>query len=422
MKAEIVSIGDEILIGQIHNTNSVWIAEQLNLMGIQVVQMSTISDDQEVILSCLESATKRADIVFITGGLGPTKDDVTKMAFSTFFNAELIMDNNTLEQVQSFFKLRGRAMSKVNEMQALVPSGCVVIPNKNGTAPGMWMLKNKVVFISMPGVPYEMKAMMEEVILPKIKNEFSLAVNFHKTVHTIGIPESVLAEKLNDWEDALAEKNIKLAYLPQPGIVRLRISSSGKDISSIQPKIENEINDLQKLIGENIFGIEEFGQSNLKMEHVIIDLLKKHNATVALAESCTGGYLASLFTAVPGVSEVLKGGIVPYCNEAKMEIVGVSSDVISQHGAVSKECVEQLSINTLQKFKSDYAISISGVAGPDGGSEEKPVGFVWISVASKNKLVSKSFRFGDNRSRNIVMFANTALNMLRIFILKNELE
>lgn len=418
MKAEILTIGDEILIGQIVNTNSVWIAQQLNLAGIKVVHMASVSDEEAAITQALADAASRADFVFITGGLGPTKDDITKNVFAAYFNAELRMDEEILKTLEAYFTKRGRALNEATRRQALVPEGCTVIRNLNGTAPGMWMKKDQTVFISMPGVPYEMKAMMTESIIPKIRQENDLLHIYHKTVLTQGIGESAIAELVESWEDGLAQKNIKLAYLPQPGSVRLRLSSYGKNADELKKSIEAEVAQLKSLIENYIFGYENYGEEPPSLEAIVSELLRSRKQTLALAESCTGGYVSSLFTAIPGASEIFKGAIVPYTNLSKHTLLQVDEKLFETVGSVSKEVVEQLAQNVIKKFDSDYAISISGIAGPTGGTDQKPVGTVWIAVASKEKVIALKFQFGNNRQRNIVMTASAAINLLRKFILK----
>jgi nicotinamide-nucleotide amidase len=419
MKAEILTIGDEILIGQIVNTNSVWIAQQLNLMGVKIVHMASVADDEASIIKAFNDALQRVDFVFITGGLGPTKDDITKKIFSNFFNTELILDGQVLKQVSSFFIKRGREVTELNRNQALVPKGCFIIENLNGTAPGMWMKKENTVFISMPGVPYEMKAMMTETILPKIKRENNLPHIYHKTVLTNGIGESALAELISDWEDNLIHKEIKLAYLPQPGMVRLRLSSSGSDLNILKNNIESEIEKLKNSIDKFIFGYENYGEETPSLAGIVSELLRENKKTLALAESCTGGYIASLFTGIAGASDIFKGAIIPYTNKAKHDLLEVDESIFSTVGAVSKECVEQLAINVLKKLDADFALSVSGIAGPSGGTDDKPVGTVWIAIASKTETLALKFLFGDNRQRNIAMTGNFALNALRKFILKS---
>jgi nicotinamide-nucleotide amidase len=418
MRAEILTIGDEILIGQITNTNSVWIAQQLNIAGIKVAHIASVADDEAAIIKALEDAMLRADFVFITGGLGPTKDDITKKTFARFFGVGLRIDEQILQDVTAFFSKRGRELSEVNRQQALVPEGCYVIRNTNGTAPGMWMKKNNTVFISMPGVPYEMKAMVSDTILPKIVSENKLPKIYHRTVLTQGIGESALAEIIENWEDALVTKNIKLAYLPQPGMVRLRLSTSGDDFEQLKENVNGEIEKLKGLVQKYIFGFENYGEEPPTIEKVVSDLLRERRQTLSVAESCTGGYVSSLFTALPGASEIFRGGIVPYSNDTKHSLLNVDSVLFETVGAVSKECVEQLAQNAIKKFNSDYAISVSGIAGPTGGTPEKPVGTVWVAVANREKVIALKFLFGDNRQRNIVMTANAAINLLRKLILR----
>ncbi|PBQ31831.1 competence/damage-inducible protein A [Sphingobacteriaceae bacterium] len=417
MKAEILTIGDEILIGQITNTNSVWIAQQLNLAGIRVVHMASVADEEQAIIKAFNDAAERADFVFITGGLGPTKDDITKKIFADYFNAELVLDEEVLANLDNYFTKRGRELNEINRKQAFLPKGCTVIKNTNGTAPGMWMKKNTTVFISMPGVPYEMKGMMSDIILPKIISENTLSQIYHKTVLTQGIGESTIAEIVESWEDALAAKNIKLAYLPQPGSVRLRLSSYGDSMEKLRNTVDAEVAKLEPLIGKYIFGYENYGEEPPTLELLISELLRARKQTLSLAESCTGGYISSLFTAIPGASEIFKGAIVPYTNLSKHELLQVDNALFTTVGSVSKEVVEQLAQNLMKKFGSDYAVSISGIAGPTGGTAEKPVGTVWVAVANKEKTLTYKFQFGDNRQRNIVMTAAAAMSLLRKLIL-----
>lgn len=419
MKAEILTIGDEILIGQITNTNSVWIAQELNLLGIKIVHMASVADDEASIIRAFDDAKSRADFVFITGGLGATKDDITKKTFSKYFNAELILDEEIVKHVASFFIKRGKELTEINRNQGLVPKGCFVVHNPNGTAPGMWMKKDNTVFISLPGVPYEMKAMILETVLPKIKSENNLPHIYHKTVLTNGIGESALSELIEPWEDELAKKNIKLAYLPQLGMVRLRLSTLGPDKDLLKKNVDEEIEKLKEIIDTYIFGYENYGEETPSLADIVSKVLREKKQTLALAESCTGGYISSLITGVAGASDIFKGAIVPYTNKAKHELLQVDEAVFTNVGAVSEECVKQLAQNVRKKFDTDFSLAISGIAGPTGGTAEKPVGTVWIAVASKEKTLALKFIFGDNRQRNIIMSANYALNILRKFILKS---
>lgn len=420
MRAEILTIGDEILIGQIINTNSVWLAQELNMIGVSIVHMSSIADKKEAIIKALDDANKRADVVLITGGLGPTKDDVTKQTFCDYFNTDLVLDNLVLEDVTDFFKKRNKEVSDINKKQAEVPRGCKVIRNLNGTAPGMWMEKNNTIYISMPGVPYEMKNMVSNDILPEIKKRFTLPFIYHKTILTQGIGESVLAELISDWEDSLTEKQISLAYLPSPGLVRLRLSSKGHNEQELILKIENEIKNVNVLIDKYIYGYEEYGKTQPKLENILGDLLLEKGLKLGLAESCTGGYISHLITSVAGSSNYYNGCIVPYHNQFKHNLLKVDNAIFDKNGAVSKECVIEMAKETLKTFSADVAIAVSGIAGPGGGTDEKPVGTTWIAVALHNEIITKKFIFGDNRQRNIEMTAITAMNMLRKLILNIE--
>lgn len=420
MNAELLTIGNEILIGQITNTNAVWMAQQLNQIGVNVTHMSSVADDKQAILNAFADAEKRADIVLITGGLGPTKDDITKTTFCEYFNTTLVENQEVLKDVTTFFAKRNKEVTPINKKQAEVPQGCHVIRNKNGTAPGMWMEKNNTIYVSMPGVPYEMKLMVSDFVIPEIKKRFELPFIYHKTILTQGIGESVLSELISDWEDTLAEKNIGLAYLPSPGMVRLRLSGTGKNEKELISKIETEVETIKPLIEKYIYGFEEYGKDQPKMEEILGELLLKNNLKLALAESCTGGYISHLITSVAGSSAYYNGGVVPYHNEFKHYLLQVDNAIFEKHGAVSEECVIAMAKQVMVNFKSETAIAVSGVAGPSGGTEDKPVGTVWIAVAFKNKIKAKRFQFGDDRLRNIHMTASTSMNMLRKLILEIE--
>lgn len=420
MTAELLTIGNEILIGQITNTNAVWMAQQLNLIGVSVIHMSSVADDRSSILKAFEDAHHRANIVLITGGLGPTKDDITKKTFCDYFETDLVLNENVLKDVTEFFSKRNKEVSDVNKKQAEVPNGCLVLRNKNGTAPGMWMERNNTIFVSMPGVPYEMQGIMTDSVLPEIKKRFTLPFIYHKTILTQGIGESVLSELISDWEDALAEKEIGLAYLPSPGIVRLRLSSLGYKETELRNKIDSEVEKVKHLIGKYIYGYEEYGKDQPKIEEIVGQLLLEKGLKLGLAESCTGGYISHLITSVAGSSNYYNGCIVPYHNEFKNALLKVDLTVFEKHGAVSKECVIAMVKETLSIFNADVAIAVSGIAGPAGGTVDKPVGTTWIAVAFKDQIIQKQFVFGDNRQRNIQMAAMNALNMLRKLILKIE--
>lgn len=413
MKAEIITIGDELLIGQVVNTNSAWMGKQLSLSGIEVTQITSVADKSSAIIAALNDALKRANIVLITGGLGPTKDDITKTTLCTYFNTSLIFNENVFKDVELMFKSRGKEVTPINRKQAEVPANCTVIRNAKGTAPGMWFDVNGKIIVSMPGVPYEMKSMMEDFVLPKIKHSFNLPVIYYKTILTQGIGESFISDLISEWEDALAWQNMKLAYLPSYDKVRLRITAYGVDKLLLEEKVEKQIELLKPLIGQYIYGYETFAEPMPLLEEVVGDLLRKKKATVSTAESCTGGYIAHLITSVSGSSDYYKGSIVAYANSIKINELGVKPAVIEKLGAVSREVVEQMAAGALKKFKTDYAIAVSGIAGPSGGSTEKPVGTVWIAVASATEIQTQKFLLGTNRAHTIKKAANEALTMLR---------
>lgn len=411
MKTEIITIGDEILIGQIVDTNSAWMAQQLNSIGIHVYQITSISDERNHILSTLNDAESRADIILITGGLGPTNDDITKQTVCEYFGSKLILHEKSLQNIQTFLEKRGiNKMIDNNRNQALVPDNCTVLENMNGTAPGMWFERNNKIFVFMPGVPFEMKALMTNEVLPRIKKQFKLPEIVHKTIHVQGIPEAHLAEMLSDWENNL-HKSIKLAYLPSPGMIRMRFSVHGNTKSDLLNIINTEIEKLEKIIPDNLVSVDE-----KKIEEVIGELLINDKATVSTAESCTGGYLAHLITKASGSSQYFKGSVIAYANEIKINELDVNINDIEKFGAVSKQVVEQMAKNVMLKFKTTYGIATSGIAGPTGGTDDKPIGTIWIAIANENKVYSEKFVFGNDRERNIVRSANTALSLLKNFI------
>lgn len=406
MLAEIITIGDEILIGQILDSNSAWMAQQLNLIGVKVKQITSVSDDEKHILEALELAEKRANIILITGGLGPTKDDITKLTLAKYFNTTLRRDEATLLNVKGFFERLKRPMLKVNEQQADVPVGCTVIQNKSGTAPCMWFENHGNIIVSMPGVPFEMMYLMEEEILPRLKHNFSLPAIVHKTILTSGIGESFLAVEIEAIEDSLPA-HIKLAYLPKLGQVRLRLSGTGLD----EVLLHDEVNQYaQQIIAKvNQFVVAE---EDIALEKAILDLMDKNGLTLSTAESCTGGAIASMITKHPGCSSVYKGGAVVYSNELKVAVLGVSNETLNQFGAVSEQTVREMAEGAMSRFNTDFAVSVSGIAGPGGEVPGKPVGTIWIAVAGKNGTVAKQFKFGDKRQQNIERSASAALTML----------
>ncbi len=406
MLAEIITIGDELLIGQVIDTNSAWMGQQLNLAGFKVKQITSISDDETHIITALAEAAQRADIILITGGLGPTKDDVTKKTLCKYFNTGLVFNKEAYADVERVFKSRGREVMPIDKIQADVPENCKVLSNKNGTAPGMWFEHEGKIYVSMPGVPYEMKGIMADYVIPLLKQKFKTPNIFHKTILTQGIGETMLAELISDIEDNLPP-HIKLAYLPSVASVRLRLTGISFD-ADLHAQVENEANKILPLIHKYVYGFDE-----QTLADVVGKLLKEKNQTLALAESCTGGYISQLITAVPGCSSYYKGSMVAYSYEIKEEFLNVSKETLATKGAVSEEVVLQMANNAKAKFNVDYSIAVSGIAGPDGGTADKPVGTVWIAIATPKKTFAIRFQFGPNRSRNIEATALTALNLLR---------
>ncbi|MBK8808535.1 MAG: competence/damage-inducible protein A [Bacteroidales bacterium] len=412
MKAEIITIGDELLIGQVIDTNSAWIGQELNKIGVSVMQITSISDDKNAILKTLDAAIERADIVLVTGGLGPTLDDITKTTLTEYFGGTLKMNSKALDKVEEFVKSRGVQMNALNRAQAMLPDNAKIILNKNGTASGMWFEKNKKPIISMPGVPFEMKQMMEEDIIPELKLRYVLPCIYHKTVLTSGIAESTMAELLFPLETKLPD-NIKLAYLPSPGIVRLRFSATGVDYSVLQDSVASIVADVKLILGNAVWGFD-----NDTLEEKIGVLLVKFKSSIAIAESCTGGAISSKITQVAGASKYFKGGVIAYDNTVKTTVLGVNEATIAQNGAVSIPVVEEMAQGVLKLFNSDYAIATSGIAGPDGGTAEKPVGTVCIAIASKKGVVSNIYRFGNKRDTNISK--SVLVSLYNLFLILNE--
>lgn len=409
--AEVISIGDELLIGQTVNTNAGWLGEQLALVGIRARRVRTIGDDRQEILDALSSA--ESDIVLITGGLGPTKDDITKEALCTFFDTRLVRHADIEARITAFFASIGRVALESNRAQADLPAACVVIPNDRGTASGMWFEKEGRVYASMPGVPYEMKAMVKRHLLPMLQERFAPAAIVHRTILTTGLGESHLAERIATWEDSLGSEAIKLAYLPSPGVVKLRLSTYANDsIASATSRVDRKVVQLRALIPELIFG-----EGNETLEQVIGSLLKSKGWSLSLAESCTGGYVSHLITSVPGSSTYFIGGVVSYANAVKMEELGIPSDMLELNGAVSQPVVERMAAGVREALRTDWSIALSGIAGPDGGTIEKPVGTVWIAVAGPSSVRSEKVFFPGTRDQVIKRSAMAALDMLRHQIL-----
>ncbi|HLO57585.1 MAG TPA: competence/damage-inducible protein A [Bacteroidales bacterium] len=408
MNAEIITIGDEILIGQVIDTNSAYLASQLNLLGIPVIQITSVPDIKENILKALDSASERADLIVCTGGLGPTSDDITKPALAEYFGSKLVINPHAVDSIRLLLESRGVELNERNLKQAELPHNCEVLHNSAGTAQGMWFNRNNKVFISLPGVPYEMKAIWQEELAPKLKSTFPLPAIEHITVLTHGVPESVMAGIINDWENSLPE-NMKLAYLPSPGILRLRITGKTEGSAvELKDKMEEQALKLEQIIGKPVFGRGED-----KLEIIVGNILKSNNLTVSTAESCTGGTISAMLTSISGSSAYFKGGIVSYSNDVKTSELSVSPYSLIMNGAVSQQVVEQMADGARTKLNTDFAVAVSGIAGPDGGTEEKPVGTTWIAVASKKRIISNVHNFGEDRGRNIQKAAIAALFMLR---------
>ncbi|WP_281337222.1 competence/damage-inducible protein A [Flavobacterium eburneipallidum] len=415
MKAAIITIGDEILIGQIIDTNSGFIAKSLDRIGVEIYEMASISDNKQHILDTFLKFQNKVDLVIITGGLGPTKDDVTKKTFCDYFEDELIVDEVVLAHVtkliEGFYK---RTITQINKDQALVPSKCTVLHNEVGTAPGMWMKKENTVFISLPGVPFEMKYLVENEIIPKVVREYKRPYILHKTIMTYGQGESMVAERIEEWENNLPEF-IKLAYLPAPGSVRLRLSARGIDKELLEKSIQENVLSLTKIINDIIVGFDE----DETLETVVGRLLAQQNKTIATAESCTGGMLAQLFTSVSGASSYFKGSIVSYATETKISVLGLSQDLISEYSVVSAEVAKQMAVNIKSLMNTDYGIATTGNAGPNKGDSDAELGSVFIALATPNEVIVEEFNFGQPREKVVDRAVKKCLEMLRKEILKN---
>lgn len=412
IQVEIITIGDEILLGQIVDTNSAWMAEQLYDLGIPVKQITSISDEKEHIVSAMKNATQRVNVVLMTGGLGPTKDDITKTTLAEFFGDQMVFHEDILEHVKALFASRNKRMPEVNRMQAELPSRATPLHNAKGTAPGMWFEENDTVYVSMPGVPYEMKYLMETEVLPRLKEKFNTPELVYRTVLTQGVGESTLMEHLEEWENNLFTIGLKLAWLPSAGKVRLRVSGKSHDRLELETRIQREVDKLKGIIPQYFVG-----DHSDKFQEIIGELLREKGWTVSTAESCTGGYVAHLITSVSGSSDYFEGSVVSYSNKVKETALGVSWESIKEHGAVSQQVVEEMANGVKQKLNTDCSIATSGVAGPTGGTDEKPVGTVWIAVSTPKGTVSQRFQFGNDREKNISRSAFSALHMLQKEIL-----
>lgn len=414
--AEIISIGDELLIGQTINTNAGWMGDQLGLIGIRPKRVLTIGDDRQEILDALGAA--ECDVVLITGGLGPTKDDITKHTLCEFFDTHLVRHADIEARIVAFFQSLSRDPLDVNRAQADLPANCIVIPNDRGTASGMWFEvarakgssgANDRVFVSMPGVPFEMQAMMLAHVLPKLKEHFAPPTIVHRTILTTGLGESHLAKRIEAWEDSLASERIKLAYLPSPGTVKLRLSTyADTNANAAHERVDRKAEELRGLIPELIFG-----EGEERLSQVLGRLLKERGQTLSLAESCTGGYVSHLITSIPGSSAYFTGGVISYANAVKMEELGIPSDMLELNGAVSQPVAEQMATGVRAALRTDWSVALTGIAGPDGGTPEKPVGTVWMAVAGPDGVQSVLGKFPGRRSTIIEGSALAALNLLR---------
>lgn len=412
--AEIITIGDEILIGQIVDTNSTFISKELNKIGISVYQITTVQDDREHILKAFEEAQSRVSLVIVTGGLGPTKDDVTKMTFCEYFNDHLVENAEVLANVEELFKkyITNTPISDINRRQALVPSKALVLQNEYGTAPGMWMKHEGVVFVSLPGVPFEMKSLMRDKVLPKVVAEFQRPFIMHRTLVTYGLGESAIADRLEEWENSLPSF-IRLAYLPSLGKVRLRLSARGNDKDKVELAVNTEIDKLYLLVKDILYGVED----EETLEEVVAKQLTAKGMSLATAESCTGGRIAQQLTALPGASAYFKGGVVSYATDVKIEVLKVQRDAITEHSVVSEEVAMQMAENVKHLMKTHFAIATTGNAGPTKGDSDADVGTVCIAIATPDKIIVEKFNMGNHRERIVEKAVNKALEMLQKEIL-----
>lgn len=411
MVAELISIGDELLIGQTINTNASWLGQELSMMGIRVKWVTTISDEENELLSTFDLAFSRADLIIVTGGLGPTKDDITKHTLVKYFGNKLIMNEEVLKKVEGFFSKRGREILEVNRQQAALPENCQVLLNNHGTASGMWFEKEGKVLISMPGVPYEMKGIMNDYGFEKVKSFFEVKSLYNKTLLTTGIGESFLAKELSDWEERLERDGLSLAYLPSPGMVKLRVSSYEQ--GGVKEKVDGYLEEVQERFPEYVFG---WGEETLALS--VSKLALERKLKIGTVESCTGGGVANAIVSIPGSSAYFEGAFVTYSYDLKTKLAGVNLSTLEEFGAVSEETVIEMAVGGKERLGVDYCVSISGIAGPDGGTEDKPVGTVWMAVAYPEGFKTKKIKLGDNRERNIQMTIFAALNFLRLTILE----
>lgn len=407
MKASIITIGDEILIGQIVDTNAASISRRLNSVGITVAERISVGDNRSQIVRTIEREMAQSEVIIITGGLGPTKDDITKTTLAEMFHSKMVLDEQVSEHVRTMLEARGVEFNALNQGQALVPECCEVLFNRHGTAPGMWFEKDGRVVISLPGVPFEMEHLMEDEVMPRLVERFALKAIVHRTMITSGIAESMLAERIATWEESLPDY-LHLAYLPSPSIVRLRLSAYEVDGESVAQQIQEYFDKLQQIIPEYILGYE-----TATLQSSVHDLLLSRGETLAVAESCTGGTIASRFTAMAGASAYFLCGVVSYSNEAKRDVLGVPMELITRHGAVSKEVATAMADGVRRISQADYGVATTGIAGPTGGTDEKPVGTVWFAVSSKHGTVAVMRQSGSDRGQIIDRASGYAISLLR---------
>lgn len=405
MKAILVSIGDELLIGQTVNTNASWLGGELSVRGISISKVLTISDDELEIKEAINQSFQSADLIILTGGLGPTKDDITKKVLAEYFDSKFVMNQEALERIRTFFKQRGKEMLEVNELQASLPEKCTVLPNFHGTASGMWFERNGKVLVSLPGVPYEMKGLMQDFVFDKIASFFKVGKTYYKTLLTTGIGESFLAESIKEWEDKVREEGFSLAYLPSPGMVKLRLTAFKEEQFD---KVDVYLSEIEATYPNYCFGYDSDTLSK-----VVGGYLLELGATVGTVESCTGGGVANALITSVGASHYFQGGLITYSYDLKERMANVPSNLLNEYGAVSEQTVIAMANGGKDKLAVDYCISISGIAGPDGGTPEKPVGTVWMALATPTNTITKKINLGGNRERNIQMTIFAALNMLR---------
>ncbi|MDO6812015.1 competence/damage-inducible protein A [Tenacibaculum soleae] len=414
MKAEIITIGDEILIGQIVDTNSQWIGQELNKIGVSVYQITSIQDERQHILNALKEAETRADIVILTGGLGPTKDDITKKTIAEYFNDDKVVEYpEVIEHIKGLFKKIKHPFNEVQRYQAELPSKATLLMNHFGTAPGMWFYENNTIFVSLPGVPYEMKGLISNTVLPKIQKKFKLPFILHKTIMTVGVGETIIAERIEEWENNLPT-HIKIAYLPSFGKVRLRVSAKGNNKECLEKEVADKISLLHALISDVIVGYDD----EASIEKSVTTLLKNNNKTLSVAESLTGGKIAAQLVSVPGASSYFKGGFITYTAELKMQLLGVKKEVIEKYTVVSKQVAKEMAVGCLEKLKTDYAIAVTGNAGPTTDHNDKSIGLVYIAIASQSNVEVHEFNFGQPREKVINRTVTKAFELLNASLLK----